>query len=558
MSSGAEIAGSSKYMDYRELVETTATKDNAMKTMKMVADTLEICMLVFDDPQLLKYSASANRPVLAPLISTRVATSYEQPLDESWQSFHGDLVNLMPPEFRDLFQAMMLLPKNQQNRDFVILNDTLQTEAKLLALLSKAALPVIPDSLADIRATQNTLLPYIALKGFLADTETIFSQINLFLASVGPNDSNFDSLSGYIGAFSPLVDDLKFAFEQLNESSTEKYGRFLMSEAGNKLDTLANNFDRLYGGNELLLLGDTLHVAATQAKALSLAQAGSAPLLLALSIANMGIKRDGSDLGFFGPGLSAVTDAFTSGVALINGNISSGSAALLNELATTAFTAMLILGSLNYNSPAAAKERQKDIEAEKEAVAERRSDASPEMRSERNFAYTLLLDLLTHSKMLSTLSAVLVNASDVKEAAKENTQTLLTPMLLVFLLSASISGINLSSAEPLIKSQSGAMQESLKATLSLLSNGLASGTLTGESAANFNVYLLQASIALDQGNSEAFLSALNASLELIGTNTDHLIADRKELNQVSQTLQNGVSTSASDQAGYSTGVHVAA
>ncbi|MBA3602610.1 MAG: hypothetical protein H0W50_02995 [Parachlamydiaceae bacterium] len=544
MTSGAGIAGSSGQQDYRELVETTATKENAMKSLKMVADTLEICLLVFDDPQLLKYSSSSNRPVLSPLISTRVATNSEQPVDDSWKSSFGNLVNLMPQDFRELFQAVMQMPKAQQNRDFVKLNDSMQTEAHLLAFLAKAALPIESGSLADIRATENTLLPYIALKNFLSDSVVFFSQVQLFLEAVGPNYSNFDAISGYVSAFAPLVDDLRFGFEQLSDTATEKYGRYLLSDVGNKLDSLAESFDRLYGGNELLFLGNSLHAAALQAKALSLEQAGAAPLLISLTLANLGMESAKSDLGFFGKGLTALNDAFTSGVELVSlGKISSGSAALLNELATTAFTGMLIFGSLNYSS-IAANDRQRE--------------ASPEIRSENNFAYGLLLDMLTDSKGLSTLSSVLVNASGIEGSAKDSTQALLTPMLLFFLLSASVSGTDLTSTEPLVKSQSAAIEGGVQKTSTLLSNALSSGSLAGEDAANFNVYLTQASIALEQGNIGAFLGALNSSLELTGTTTDHLIADRKELNNVSQTLQNGVNTSASDQASYSTGVHVAA
>jgi hypothetical protein len=131
-------------------------------------------------------------------------------------------------------------------------------------------------------------------------------------------------------------------------------------------------------------------------------------------------------------------------------------------------------------------------------------------------------------------------------------------MMLFFLLSASISGTDLTSTEPLINSQSSAIEGGVQETSTFVSNALTNGSLSGEDAANFNVYLTQATIALEQGNIGAFLGALNSCLELTEITTDDLIADRKELNNVSQTLQNGVSTSASDQASYSTGVHVAA
>ncbi len=543
MSSGAEIAGSSKQLDYRSLVETTAARDSAMKTMKMVADTMEVCLLIVDDPQLLKYSASANRPVLAPLIKNRVATSYDRPADDSWQPFHEGLVNGLPQNFRDLFQAVMQLPKGQQNRNVVLLNGTLTNEAKLLSFLSKSALPVEPGSLADIRASENSALPYIALKGFIADSETLFNQTQLFLSAVGPNNPHFDTISGYVGAFSPLMDDLKYAFEQLGEPATEKYGRYLMSDVGNKLDSLANSFDRLYGGNELLLLGTSLHAAALQAKALSLEQPGAAPLLISLSLANQGIRSSESDLGILGNGLSAITDAFTSGAGLISkGTLSSsGSTALLSELATTAFTATLILGSLNYNSTATANQKQNE-EIKDEVRAE-------EVKSENNFAYNLQLDILNHSRALAALSSTLVNAAEIKGAAKEGTQSLLNTTLLLLLLSPSISGTSLTSTEPLVKSQSSSIGSGIKEASSLLKS---------EDVPDFKVYLMQASIALEQGNSEAFLGALNSSIELSGTNTENLIADNKEINNVSQTLQNGVNTGTTNPTDFTTGVQVAA
>ncbi|MGZ3633499.1 MAG: hypothetical protein ACXWM7_04225 [Parachlamydiaceae bacterium] len=528
--------GSPTQLSVREL-EATASVDVAKAAMRIMADTLEVSLLVVDQ-DVRKYQSSASRPVIAPLIKTRVATDYEQPRDESWRSLRNEMLNFMPKEFRQLFEAMLLLPKDQQNKDFILLDNTLQTAAKLLSWLAAASAPINADSPAALAAKANLLLPYIALNTSIRDSLLLFEHALSHLELVGPNDPNFDAISGYIGAFTPLVDELKVAMEQLQGPSTELLARSVLASIASKISVLADNYDRLYSGNELRLLGHTLHSIATATEALSLSQPGSAALLLTFSQALYAVKSDESALGILGNSYSTVIDAFKSGInQLTEGRLQGSNLNLYSHFATTLFVMISVLGTLNYEfiSPA--------------------NPSTPESVSDKNFGHGLLLDILTHSNTLSALSSLIGNASDIQGKDLKSTTSLLTTMSLLFLISASVKGHDLSSTEPLLKSQGEALKDGIATACSLVSGGLLAETLSGETVEHLNVYLKQASIALEQEDEEGFLAALDSSIELIGTSSATAAKDLNELNTTAHSLQSGLTTKGDDT---HTGVHFAA
>jgi hypothetical protein len=518
-------------------IEATASVDVAKAAMHIVKDSLQVSLLVVDH-DVRKYQSSANRPVIAPLIQTRVATDYEKPTDESWRSLRDEMLNLMPKEFRQLFEAMLLLPKDQQNKDFVLLDNTLQTAAKLLSWLPATLVPITADNPAALAAEANLLLPYIALNTSIRDSLFLFEHALSYLELVGPNDPNFDPISGYIADFTPLVDELKVATEQLQDPSTELLARSALASIAAKIGVLADNYDRLYSGNELRLLGHTLHSIATAAETLSLSQRGSAALLLTFSQALYAVRSDESALGVLGSSYSTIIDAFKSGIdQLTEGRLQGSSLNLYSHLATTLFVMISVLGTLNYESISPAK------------------PSTPESVSDKNFGHGLLLDILTHSNTLATLSSLMANASDIQGKDLAPTTSLLTTMSLLFLISASVKGHDLSSTEPLLKSQGEALKDGIATASALVSGRLLAGTLSGDTVEHLNVYLKQASIALEQENEEGFLAALDSSLELIGTNSTASAKDLNELNTTAHSLQNGLMTQGDDT---HTGVHFAA
>lgn len=539
-SGGTGAAGAPQQPSILEL-ETTAATEVAKLTMKIVSDTSEVCFFLLD-PNVRKYQSSANRPVLAPLIEVRVATNSDFGVSESWRTSYTNLLNLMPKEFRALFEQIMLLPKNEQPKDFQLLNSSLQTAAKLMEWLSAASVPITAESFEANRMGENIARPYIALHCLIKDSEIFFGGIQSYLASVGPNDPNFDRLSGYTGALTPLFDDLKAAAEMLQDPSTEKEARTLLSSTAAKLSALEGQFDRLYGGDQLLMLGQTIHAAKTTAQALSMEQPGSAALVITLSLVTSGNKPSESSLGVLGNNLSTISEALTSGIQQATGSkLSSGSAALLNNLSTVAFATLLLLGDLHYD-----------------ALSASQKGTGAKVASDTNFSYGLLLNMLVDSKALSSISNSILQASEIKGSASSATATLLATGMLLSLIFASVSGQNLSSSEQLFKGQNPAFKEAIDAANQLVSDGLLAGTLSGENAEHLQVYLQQAAIALEQEDTEGFMSALNSSLELTGATTDGFVDDLKDSKTIAQNFQQGVADSASALANNCTGIHVAA
>lgn len=539
-SGGTGAAGAPQQPSILEL-ETTASTEVAKITMKIVSDTSEVCFFLLD-PNVRKYQSAANRPVLAPLIEVRVATNLDYGVSDGWRTSYNNLLNLMPKDFRELFEQMMLLPKNEQPKDFQLLNMSLQTAARLMEWLEAGSAPITAESFEAARMDENVARPYIALHALVRDSSPFFEGIQSYLASVGPNDPSYDVLSGYLGALTPLFDDLRAAAEKLQDPSTEKEARALLSNTAAKLGTLEGQFDRLYGGDQLLILGQTIHNAKITAQALSMEQPGSAALLITLSLVTSGIKPNESSLGVLGNNLSAISEALTSGIQQATGNkLSSGSAALLNNLSTVAFTTLLLLGNLHYD-----------------ALSAGQKGSQTKSVSNANFSYGLLLNILVDSKALSSISNSILQASEIKGSAAPATATLLATGMLLSLIFASVSGSNLSSSEPLLRGQNTALKEAIDAADQLVSEGLNAGTLSGENAEHLHVYLQQAAIALEQEDTEGFMTAMNSSLELTGATTDGFVDDLKDSKTIAQNFQNGVSDSASAIANNCTGIHVAA
>lgn len=539
-SGGTGGAGAPQQPSVLEL-ETNAATEVAKLTMKIVSDTSEVCFFLLD-PNVRKYQSSANRPVLAPLIEVRVALNSDLGVSESWRTSHSTLLNLMPKEFREFFEQVMNLPKNEQPKDFQLLNTNLQTAAKLMEWLSAASTPISAESFEATRTNENIARPYIALHSLVKDSDTLFGGIQSYLASVGPNDPNHDTIAGYLGALTPLFNNLKAAAEMLQDPSTEKEGRALLSSTAGQLGTLEGQFERLYGGDQLRMLGPMINAAKTTAQALSMEQPGSAALVITLSLVTSGIKPSESSLGVLGNNLSAINEALTSGIQHATGDkISSGSAAILSNLSTVAFTTLLLLGNLHYDATAASQK-----------------GTNTKSVSDTNFSYGLLLNILVDSKTLSSISNSILQAAEVKGSASSATSTLLATGMLLSLVFAAVSGQSLSSTEPLLQGQNAFFKEAIGAANQLVSDGLHSGTLSGENSEHLQVYLQQAAIALEQEDSEGLLTALNSSLELTDTTTDGFVDDLKDSKTIAQNFQNGVSDSASALANNCTGIHIAA
>lgn len=519
-------------------IDTTAAVNFAKAAMKIVTDTSEVCFFLLES-DVRKYQSSANRPVLAPLIEVRVATT-EQPATDKFSSIYNDLLSLLPEDFQDYFKQVQLLPKAKQPRDMQILDHTLQKTAKWLSWLTAASADIPPESLAAARTKENILRPYLALNSVIQDSLVYLSQIRSYLELAGPNSPNFDAIIGYTEAFTPLMEELKVGLGLLQDSSKQIEGRTLLAGAASKLAVLEDQFNRLYSGSELLILGSALHAARVAAEALSMEKAGSAALAIMLANASLGIRQKESRLGIVGSNLNSIYEAFAQGVQQATGNkLSGASASMLSQFATLAFTSLQLFGHLNYDTS---------------TVGANQKEYFPSAMDEKNFGYGMLLTILTQSNLLPGISNFIMQATEAQGPALSLTSKLLLGGLLLSLISTSVSGQNFSSATPLLQSQQASLKETISAAEKLVGNGLSAGTLSGENAENLNVYLKQASIALDQEDYDAFQSALTSSLLLSGASLEGTIKDFKE----TKTIANAMAESANVLANNNTGIIIAA
>lgn len=518
-------------------LEATASTEIAKAAMKIVSDTSEVCFFLLD-PNVRKYQTSANRPVLAPLVNIRVSTPQDQPNTGALDALYAGLVDLLPSDFRQLFQEMQLLPKSQQVKEFIILDQNLRAAAWLLSWLLESALPIAEGSIISSRVSANILAPYLALTAVVQESEQFLSGMQSFLEAIGPNDPNFDPIASYLGAYAPLADDLKTALKWIQEPSSEKNGRALLQETSDKLAALGEQFDRLYSGGDLLMIGYTLHSSKTAARALSFEQPGSAALYLALSIASSGIRKDQSSLGFLGAHISAVYEQLTHGLTQISGSPSAAKNELFSHLTTLVLVATAMAGSLQYEATLPGK------------------DASAPVLADRNFSYGLMTQMLVGSGFLSAISGILLQASEIKGEAAAVIKPVLTAALLLSLISASSKGQDLAASGPLLGVHIEALKQEISKAAEGVEKALGEGKLSGEVAQNLDVSLKQAKIALEGEDIDGLLAALAAAAELTGATGAGLVGDLNEVKSTASILQSGLRNAGNNQLG--TEIHVAA
>lgn len=506
---GGDNVGAPIQPSIRQL-ETTASVEVAKSLMKIAVDTIDIPFFLLTQ-DVRKYQASANRPVLAPLMAVRTAAPGGTLPPETWQAQYDELVKLMPQDFQKFFQAMMLLPSAERSPDFNILDGILQQTAKALMFLQQASRPIEPESLAALHANTNIAMPYIAMGSLIPLSMVLLTEGRDFLELVGPEYPNFDLFTSSLSEFNNIAAGLQSAITMLENPDTAKEGQEVLAEAGEKIQQLSQSLSR-YSGGDFSILINTLRAAQTISESLTLQQPGASSLLIGLSMATTGLGDPNSELALFGPALSAVNDNLSAalGASLLEG-ASLGGKALFEQLITVALLTTITFGAL---APSAARDKSDEV--------------TPEQRSADNFAYGLVLTLLGHSDTLSAFAATTSSAAEV--SADQSTtlaeQLKLAAMLLLIL--ANMHSNDPIDTTPLLQSQHQELKQGIAAAANFVSQALLSDTLSGDTAENINVYLQQANIALNREDYAGFVAALENCLELAGASSDQFVKDMKE------------------------------
>ncbi|MBA2727044.1 MAG: hypothetical protein H0U49_02590 [Parachlamydiaceae bacterium] len=505
--------------------ETTASTVAAKAGMHIVMDTLLIPMLLVDQESR-KYSSSSNRPVLAPLSTSRGAASYPAPSDESWKLVYHELTDKLPIAFRALFESAMWLPVDERNPNITKGDGALQTFSKLLTLLRNAATPLNPESLEGLRASDNIFRPYIALNAMVFACEQLLIGAQAYLAMVGANDPHFDIIANALGEFTVITEDITSAAKLLTNSSTENQGKELLASAHDQIVTLSDQFDRVGAGGEFLVLGHTLHAAELATAALLLGNLGTAALLFGLSNATYGLEKGTSFLGLVGPSYSAFTQSISEGISSIYlGDVNAGQEMIFKTLLDTTLLTTLLLASIMYDGNT--QKVQKDL--------------TPAEVSEINFSHELTVDFLASSGMLSEIGNLIAKESGASETKQASMAALIETSLMLLLIAPSIKGGDFDSIGPLLNG----ITDKLTGSLAKGMQGL-KGSETISQA--LKVALQQLEIALNNKDLGALQNALKKSLELTTATTEGFIADLKDLKHTAHTTSDNLDVSANNTA----------
>jgi len=512
--SGGSIGGPIQPTIYE--LETNAATNTAKAYLKVVADTLDIPLLQMDYSAL-RYQSSANRPVLPnALFSERVNTGGPQtgPSD-AWVSTYDNLLQLLPPDFQAAFLANLQLPRASQNPNFVIFNNVLQQTAQNLTWLSGAAAPLNEQSLAAFSADFNLVFSFIAMNTIVKQSESMLTSAWSYLETVGANDPNFNALSNFSTQYEGIIDNLKSAVGLIKDPSTNEEGLALFASTATSLAALSNEFDTLYAGNDFLLLGANLHALSVITAALSLDQPGSAPLLIGLSLATQSTGTNESALGIFGPSYSALVDGlanFMIDAYMPNANI--GTQTYLSQLLEVGLALAIVYGNATYNG----------------AGIPETDPPTPESRSDINFAYGLSLLLLTESGNLSSTAQAITDGIGAPDNVQGNVTSSLSTIILLVLILAGTNGTNPTSTTTVMNTLSAELQQGINNLSNYVSNGLLNGTLSGDGYEQLGVSLQQANIALEDGDYDSFIGALETSVGLTGTTLSGILTDMQSIN----------------------------
>ncbi len=505
-------------------LETKGGTDVARAAMKIVADTIELPLLSVDQDTR-KYQSSANRPTIPVLYTTRVAVTYDPVTDDSWQSSYQELIQLMPKDFREFYDSAMQLSVDQRNRNITILDNVLQSSAKLLNAVRRAALPLSPESLAIQRADDNIAQPYIAFNTLTLNSSLLIAKGLEYLEIVGPNNPDFDRIAGALGDFALIAEDLKTAANLLTSPDTEVEGRSLIAEAYDQIAKLSEQFDRVGGDGSFLILGQMMHTAKLCCAALLLKDPGASALLFGISNATYDIDKSGTSLGILGPGYAAFSQALADNLqSLYLKDSSAGDQLLGHGLVETSLLTMLFLGTLAYDG-------KKPLDAGKES--------SPSEVSEQNLTHELTLNFLTGSDILSSISNIIAKGSGASSSQQTSLATLLESGLMMMLIAPSIKGGDLATTGPLLKGLSNQLNGNITAATKAISSADSDGSISQ----NLKVYLQQAEIAIENHDDDGLINAIGNALELTGATISQFVSDIKNLKETAYATSEALNLS---------------
>lgn len=280
--------------------------------------------------------------------------------------------------------------------------------------------------------------------------------------------------------------------------------------------------ERRSSGDELQVLNQLLQAMQTVAAALSLPSGGSAPLFLGLSIASNGIFTADSSVGIIGPSIARLVQALSDGFV----------AELMPkaDLERRRFLTLSILACYVLMACLASRTADQGLGQFSEEL-----DAA-DLKSARVFAFELALLLINSSGAMEEAFKVIIAACGGEERAQKVGAPLLAQignLLMIFV------GTQDSRRKPadIIGEQEKYVQRGATAAAEAMAQA---GDHESPAVAAASVALNQLQIALDEKNYEGCIETLNALLENLGTSSEALYADIKQLRKTAQVIAEAI------------------
>lgn len=175
--------------------ETRAIVNVQRERLGIIPDTLQVSFTELGG-QVWKYMGTASRPVLPPLVSTRMQSADLTATEGPWREFYDGLLNALPT----LVRQKLEYDRKQAEHDpaYAALNDVLTSTAKTLSRIGIAAQDMTPGSIEERYAALNALLPFFATEATIKEGSTFFDKVRGYLDDVGANYTHSDKISGTI------------------------------------------------------------------------------------------------------------------------------------------------------------------------------------------------------------------------------------------------------------------------------------------------------------------------------------------------------------------------
>ncbi len=179
-------------------IETRGIAILSRERLGIIVDTLQVSFTELNPKDLWKYSGSANRPVLPPLVSTRMQTADLTPSDDSWKDTFNTLLNALPTIVQEKLDYDSKQPLENRDPAYIALSDLLTATAKSLAWIAASNSPSAPGSIEQRHADLNMALPFLTAMATVKQGGEFFESARESLDQMDSNYVHRDKISDTI------------------------------------------------------------------------------------------------------------------------------------------------------------------------------------------------------------------------------------------------------------------------------------------------------------------------------------------------------------------------